>query len=93
MWVKMADTATQRLAEGAENRDFYETKIKTAQFFFDKMMPQAYALEQSMKSGSRSLMDIAAEKFAHNQTTVGEKPRAAQAAAPAKSRKAGFFGW
>lgn len=72
MWVKMVDTARQRLAENPEGRDFYETKIKTGRFYMQKVMPQMLMLEKSMQSGSGSLMDIPAEKFAHTQTNIGQ---------------------
>lgn len=73
MWVKMVDVARRRLAEKAEGKDFYETKIKTAQFYMDKVMPQMLTLEKSMQSGSRTLMNIAPEQFAHTQGNIGEK--------------------
>ncbi|MDD9899708.1 MAG: acyl-CoA dehydrogenase C-terminal domain-containing protein [Alphaproteobacteria bacterium] len=75
MWVKMVDVAQQRLDENAENKDFYETKIKTARFYMDKIMPQMHTYDAAMKSGVKSLVDIAEEHFAHNQGTVAEKPR------------------
>jgi len=80
MWVKMVDVARQRLAESQEGRDFYETKIKTGRFYMQKVMPQMLMLEQSMRSGAQSLMDIAADKFAHTQTNIGEKARGASGA-------------
>ena len=90
MWVKMVDVAQQRLSENADGKDFYETKIKTGRFYMEKIMPQALALEKSIKNGSESLMDIAAEKFAHTQTNIGEKSR--ETPQPKKA-KAKFFSW
>ena len=90
MWIKMADVAQQQLDAGVEGGDFYETKIKTCRFYMEKVMPQAEALAKSMKNGSESLMDIAAEKFGHTQTTIGEKSRAAPAAKQARGK---FFSW
>ena len=73
MWVKMADTATQKLAANPEGgvRDFYETKIKTARFYMKKVMPQAAAYSGAIGGGTKALMDIPADKFAHAQTTIG----------------------
>ncbi len=95
MWVKMVDVAQQRLEQNPEGRDFYETKIKTARFYFDKVVPQVYALEKTITNGSESLMDLAAEKFAHTQTTIGEKvPEAKPETEQAKTMKAAsFFGF
>jgi alkylation response protein AidB-like acyl-CoA dehydrogenase len=90
MWIKMADVAQQQLNAGAEGRDFYETKLKTCRFYMEKIMPQAEALAKSMKNGAHSLMDIAAEKFGHTQTTIGEKSRPAPAVKPARGK---FFSW
>jgi alkylation response protein AidB-like acyl-CoA dehydrogenase len=73
MWIRMAETATQRLAANPEGRDFYETKIKTCRFYMKKMMPQARALTRSIWNGSGVLMEIPADKFAHTQTTIGTK--------------------
>ncbi len=73
MWIKMADTATQRLAANPEGRDFYETKIKTCRFYMKKIMPQAKALSKSIRTGAGVLMEISADKFAHGQTTIGVK--------------------
>ncbi len=73
MWVKMADTATQKLAANPEGgvRDFYETKIKTAHFYMKKVMPQTAAYSGAIGGGTNALMDIPADKFAHTQTTIG----------------------
>lgn len=73
MWVKMVEVAQRRLAEKAEGLDFYETKIKTARFYMDKVMPQMLTLERLIQNGSRSLMEIVPEKFAHTQSNIGEK--------------------
>jgi hypothetical protein len=81
MWIKMADEATVRLKNNpvmsphAEHgdRDFYETKIKTARFYMKKVIPQTKALSKSIRTGAKVLMDIPADKFAHTQTTIGLK--------------------
>ena len=73
MWVKMVDVAQQRLDEGAKEKDFYETKIQTGRFYMDKMMPQSLSLAASINNGTKSLMDIAADKFAHSKGSVGLK--------------------
>ncbi|HYD19385.1 MAG TPA: acyl-CoA dehydrogenase C-terminal domain-containing protein [Patescibacteria group bacterium] len=73
MWVKMATVAKQRLAENPDGRDFYETKLKTARFYFDRIMPQTAAYSRAICRGAESTMDIAPESFAHQQTTIGEK--------------------
>lgn len=73
MWVKMATVAKLRLKENPEAPEFYKTKIATARFYSDRILPQARALSRTIKRGSKSLMSIAPENFAHAQTNVGLK--------------------
>lgn len=73
MWIKMATVAAERLHSGAEHKDFYETKMQTAAFYFKRIMPLAAALELKLKDNAGSLMALDAGQFAHTQTTVGEK--------------------
>ena len=80
MWVKMVDVAQQRLNEGAKEADFYETKIQTGRFYMEKVMPQSLTLAASINNGATSLMDIAADKFAHKKSGVGMKPHEVKAA-------------
>ncbi|MBI3441376.1 MAG: acyl-CoA dehydrogenase C-terminal domain-containing protein, partial [Proteobacteria bacterium] len=65
MWVRMVEVAQRRLSEGSDGRDFYETKIKTARFYMEKVMPQMFTLEKLIQNSASSLMDIAADKFVH----------------------------
>ena len=92
MWVKMVDTAQQRLAEGAKDVDFYKTKIDTGRFYMQNVMPQSLSLAAIIDNGAKTLTAIAADKFPrNNKGTVGLKPRPAQKAAnnnPPKGPKA-----
>jgi len=67
------------LDSGVDNKSFYETKIKTAEFYFQKILPEIYALDKKIGNGPKTLMDMASENFMHDQTTIAEKnvPRAA----------------
>lgn len=75
MWVKMAAVATQRLAENAEGREFYETKCQTAAFYFKRVMPQVQALAHILRSGADVLMAVPSAQFAHTQTNIAETSR------------------
>jgi alkylation response protein AidB-like acyl-CoA dehydrogenase len=77
MWVKMAAVARERLAEKPEGASFYETKIKTAQFYFDHLMPRARTYARLVRKGSKSLMALPPDAFVHDQTSIGEKSRPA----------------
>ncbi len=55
--------AGMRLAMGSDDKAFYEAKIKTATFFFDRILPQASAHFLSIKAGKRSMMALEDEAF------------------------------
>jgi len=63
MWLRIARAATAALANDAPDRGFYETKLATARFFADKVMPETGALRRKLEAGSESLMAIPAEAF------------------------------
>ena len=58
MLVRSATIASDRLAEGADEAAFYKAKITTAQFFLDRILPQAAALLGAIKSGKASTMAL-----------------------------------
>jgi hypothetical protein len=63
-WVRMAAVSTAALAKGAEGRDFHEAKLTTARFYFERILPRAEAHLDALGAGSRSLMDLPADRFA-----------------------------
>lgn len=64
MWAQMAQVAKQKLADGGDiNTSFYESKIKTATFFFTKMLPEADARFKMILAGAKPLMSMDAENF------------------------------
>lgn len=64
MWAKMAKIALEKLdQDNADHKEFYETKIKTARFFFAKMLPEADFRFKSLMAGAQSLMEMDAESF------------------------------
>lgn len=54
MWAKVAAVAQPKATED----DFYLSQIKTAQFFFARLLPQSTALAASVRAGSTTLMDF-----------------------------------
>ncbi|WP_370314647.1 acyl-CoA dehydrogenase C-terminal domain-containing protein [Thalassolituus sp.] len=62
-WSRMAQTAQQNLDEGSTEIDFYQSKIKTAEFFMHKLLPQQLALMAEIENGKDSLMSLTAEQF------------------------------
>jgi alkylation response protein AidB-like acyl-CoA dehydrogenase len=57
MWLKMDSVA--QASEG----DFYSTKQATANFFFERLLPEADAYFAKVMAGSESLMALSAEQF------------------------------
>jgi hypothetical protein len=63
-WLAAAGVAAKRLAEGAGDADFYNSKLVTARFFFDRLLPRVDAHAAAARAGSAGLMQLPAEHFA-----------------------------
>lgn len=59
IWARMAKVAALKV----DSDDFYATKVKTANFFFSRLLPQSVSLLESIKSGSDEMMALSAEQF------------------------------
>jgi hypothetical protein len=57
-WARMAAVAQARIAQGGEDMSFYEAKIITARFYFDKLLPRTRTLKETMLSGADTLMEM-----------------------------------
>ncbi|MGB0938525.1 MAG: acyl-CoA dehydrogenase C-terminal domain-containing protein [Colwellia sp.] len=57
-WAQMAQSAYEKLATDVENRDFYRAKIKTAEFYFERMLPRTKSLAQTMMADPKTLMQL-----------------------------------
>lgn len=57
-WAQMAQSAYEKLAEDVDNRDFYRAKIKTAEFYFERMLPRTKSLAKTMMADPKSLMQL-----------------------------------
>ncbi len=62
-WLKMAVTAQQKLDEGTSDVDFYQAKLHTTKFYFDRMLSRTRSLASAMGSGADNLMSISEEQF------------------------------
>lgn len=62
-WLVMAKTAQDALAAGADDAGFYQAKIKTAQFYFDRILPRTEAHKGMMLAGVDSTMAMSEEEF------------------------------
>jgi len=57
-WAQMAQAAYEKLATDVENRDFYRAKIKTAEFYFERILPRTKSLATTMMADPKTLMQL-----------------------------------
>ncbi|WP_317929238.1 acyl-CoA dehydrogenase C-terminal domain-containing protein [Halioxenophilus sp. WMMB6] len=62
-WAKAAAVALQKLSEADANKAFYQAKIETARFYFQRLLPRTRTLVETMKSGAGNLMALEVEHF------------------------------
>ncbi len=58
-WASAAEVALAKQAEG----DFYQAKLKTARFFYQRLLPRTRTYMATMKSGADNLLALDAEHF------------------------------
>lgn len=63
-WLLMAKTAQDKLDAGADDADFYQAKIKTAQFYFARILPRTESHKTMMLAGVETMMALDEEHFA-----------------------------
>jgi len=60
LFARMAKIALNNKASGDS---FYEAKLATAHFYFDKLLPETAMLIRQARAGSKSLMAMPADLF------------------------------
>jgi acyl-CoA dehydrogenase len=63
MWAQMAKAAQDKLAEGADDASFYETKVVTGRYFMERVMPETAAHLARISTGADTMMALPAEAF------------------------------
>lgn len=63
MWLKMAKVAAEKLPTAGDRTAFYDAKIRTARFYFGRILPQVNSLNLAILSGSKPVMDFPADSF------------------------------
>ena len=58
MWCLMVQAAQKKLESGEGDKEFYESKIHTARFFMQRMLPEADARFKMVMAGGDSLMAL-----------------------------------
>ena len=62
-WLKMATVASRKLAANEGDTRFHSAKVKTARFYFSRLLPEAATLLAAIQSGSAATMALSAEEF------------------------------
>jgi len=64
-WAQQAAVASAKLVagDGAEVPEFYKAKIKTADFYFERLLPRAQGHAEAMVNPSKTMTSLAAEPF------------------------------
>ena len=62
-WADMVKKSKKMLAAGEGNADFLKSKITTANFFFNHLLPETTSLRYKIEAGAKDVMDLDAEAF------------------------------
>ena len=57
-WARMAVLARRKIAEADGDVSFYEAKLMTARFYFDRLLPRTLGHKEVMLSGADNLMEM-----------------------------------
>ena len=63
MWLRMATASAAALKDGGDDSDFHRSKLVTARFYAERIMPDTGALRRKIEAGADSLMALPAEAF------------------------------
>ena len=62
-WAASARVAYKRLEQGTKEEAFYRAKIRTAEFYFAKILPRTTTLLETMSAGPEPLMKMDENEF------------------------------
>ena len=62
-WAKMADAAYPRHKAEKGVTPFYLSKIQTAEFYFERLLPKAESHKTLMLKGAKGLMNMDESQF------------------------------
>ena len=62
-WADMVRVAKQKLAEGTTEEGFYQAKVQTAQFYFQRILPRTRTHKACIESGADNLMTMEEANF------------------------------
>lgn len=64
LWARMALVAQTKIANGSSEQAFYDAKVKTAQFYFAKLLPRTTTHVQRISTGVEPYMSMDVDQFA-----------------------------
>ena len=62
-WLRMAKVAQDKLSAGTSEEAFYQAKLTTAKFFFQRILPRAQAHFTAAMAGGETLMELDEAQF------------------------------
>ncbi|QIZ77399.1 acyl-CoA dehydrogenase C-terminal domain-containing protein [Ferrimonas lipolytica] len=62
-WLQIAQVAQQKLDEGTDEVDFYQAKLHTARFYFERLLPRTRGHKLGILAGADNLMAMPVEQF------------------------------
>ena len=63
MWAMMAQKANEKIATKPENIEFYRAKVRTAEFYYERIFPRIKTLAETMMADPKSLMRLDEDSF------------------------------
>ena len=64
MWLRMAEVSQLKIAAGSDD-PIYDAKLKTATFYFDRILPRTEAHRAAAQAGGASTMALDEEQFCY----------------------------
>ncbi len=62
-WLRMATVSQQKLAAGTGDARFHGAKLKTARFYFARLLPETATLLAAIQSGAAPIMALGVDEF------------------------------
>jgi len=63
-WARMAAVSSAALQKGGGEAAFHESKLSTARFYFQRILPRAETHLDALGAGAKSVMELPADRFA-----------------------------
>ncbi|WP_296403167.1 acyl-CoA dehydrogenase C-terminal domain-containing protein [Psychrobacter sp.] len=64
LWARMVAVSNKAIASGTSEVDFYDAKVKTAQFYFTKLLPRTRTYIARIDTGAEPYMSMTVDQFA-----------------------------